>query len=124
MEDSVEWHARSGGAESPGGRTSHGTAGAVIASARRCIESATVKRIPADARARDLYASDVTFRELHACVEAYASALRSVGGRTDTGEEMLLAALREAAEPDEPHPALVSAVAAWFREAFASQPSE
>jgi hypothetical protein len=65
----------------------------------------------------ELQASDAVFRELHVCTQAYAKALYAIGQKPDGASALIVAAAREAAQPDELHSCIVAALEQWCIEA-------
>jgi hypothetical protein len=89
----------------------------MFVSVRTCVADAIRSPVPNDLCPHDLYGSDDIFRNLCACVRAYARALFDLGQNDDGAVKMIVAAAQEAARPEELHPAILGAIAQWCREA-------
>jgi hypothetical protein len=93
----------------------------VIVSARECVIRAVAMALPHETAPGPLYASDATFRHLNGCVREYARIMRAMGESEDRVRLLLQRAVFEALAPEEPHPAVVSAMIAWCEEDQASE---
>jgi hypothetical protein len=86
-------------------------------SIRACIAHAIGAPIRDGIAPHELRASDDVFRQLHECAERCSHTLLCLGQDRDGAVAMVLAAARDAAEPDELHPAVLGAIEQWCREA-------
>jgi hypothetical protein len=93
----------------------------VFEAARRCVSHAMYASLRGDMHPHELHASDVVFRELHVCVQAYSRALSALGQPEESSVGLIVAAARQASEPDDLHPSIVSAIEQWCREAHTSE---
>lgn len=93
------------------------TRAAIFESVRRCVGHALYHSLQGEIHPRELEVSDAVFRELHSCTQSYAKALYTIGQKPDGVVALIVAAAREASQPDELHPCVVSALEEWCREA-------
>ncbi len=92
----------------------------IFESIRRCVTHAMYSSFAVVAHPHELQASDAVFRELHVCTQAYSKALFAIGQGPSGASALIIAAAREAAQPDELHPCIVSALEQWCQEAHES----
>jgi hypothetical protein len=91
----------------------------IFRSVRLCVAHALYASLSTEIHPDELHASDTVFRELHGCSHEYACALYALGQEPDEASRLIVAAATEAAAPTQLHPAIVSALEEWCREAYA-----
>ena len=92
----------------------------IFDSVRRCVSHALYASLRSDSSPHEVHASDAVFRELHVCTQAYARALYALGQNEDGAAGLIVAAAREAVQPEELHASLVAAIDQWCREEHAA----